>query len=103
MTIIDACFIKETNSTEPSQIISKEIVDVVQPSTPNIVEHSLPEERRSSAEQVRPFGKRIPRRESSMKRKKGKSQVFTDTPVKKAIEEEAIRKNKAAGKKQKGI
>ena len=93
--------IEETNSTKPNQIISKERVDVLQPSTPNIVEQCLPEERRSSAEQVRPFGKRPPRRESSIKRKKGKSQVFTDTPVKKAIEEEAIRKNKATGKKTK--
>ncbi|XP_037790091.1 uncharacterized protein LOC119585535 [Penaeus monodon] len=33
--------IEETNSTKQSQIISKETVDVVQPSTPNVVEQSV--------------------------------------------------------------
>ena len=54
--------IEEVNATKPNQIISKERVDVSQPSTPTIIEQSLPEERRPSAEQVRPFGKRPPRR-----------------------------------------
>ena len=49
----------------------------------------------TSAEQIRPFGKREPRKDGSNKRKKGKSQIFTDTPVKRAIEEEAnLKKSK---------
>ena len=50
----------------------------------------------SSAEQVRPFGKWPARKENATKRRKGRSRVFTDTPVRQAIEEEhAKRKTKS--------
>ena len=41
----------------------------------------------TSAEKIRPFGKREPRKDGSNKRKRGKTQIFTDSPVKRAIEE----------------
>ena len=46
----------------------------------------------SSAEQVRPCGKRPARKENATKRRKGRSSVFTDNPVRQAIEEEHAKK-----------
>ena len=42
-----------------------------------------------TAEAIRPFGRLAPRMKGKPARKKGKSQIFTDTPVKAAIEREA--------------
>ena len=56
----------------------------------------------SSAEQVRPFGKRPARKENVTKRRKGWSRVLTDTPVRQAIEEEHAKK-KTNSKARKNI
>ena len=49
-------------------------------------------------EMVRPFGRRSPRKhpEEGAKRKKGKSEIFTDTPVKARIEAECRKKDKVS-------
>ena len=61
----------------------------VQEITPARSQSSSVPETPVSAEDVRPFGVRQGRKESAPKRKKGKSQIFTDTPVKRQIEMEA--------------
>ena len=48
-------------------------------STPNLSDANISNASTSSAQQIRPFGKWPPRKENTAKRRKGKSQVFTDT------------------------
>ena len=55
---------------------------------------------KSTPQMVRPFGKMSPRKSGSNKRKKGKSQIFTDTPIKNALEAEMAAKRKPSGSKK---
>ena len=55
---------------------------------------------RTTPQMVRPFGKMSPRKSGSNKRKKGKSQIFTDTPIKNALEAEMAAKRKPSGSKK---
>ena len=72
-------------SDRPTQSISRESDKSLQ-STPS--QNQNVDIVSTSAEEIRPFGRRKPREDGSSKRKKGKSQIFTRTPVKMEIEEE---------------
>ena len=60
-----------------------------------------------SPEQVRPFAKAAPRKQSLRGRKQGSSKILTDTPVKQQIKAEEVarasRKGKAAKSKPRGV
>ena len=78
------------------KVLDNAVVETNQPleqSTPSFSDREMTIASTSSAEQVRPIGKRPARKENATKRRKGRSRVFTDAPVRQAIEEEhAIRR-----------
>ena len=53
-----------------------------------------------SPEVLRPFGKRAAKQVGSTQRKKGKSAIYTDTPIKKILEQEREINRKAKVRKQ---
>ena len=57
----------------------------------------------STPEEVRPFARRSPRKNETKKRKKGKSQILTDTPVKAAIELQSGAKKRSGNKAKKNL
>ena len=77
------------------KVLENAVVETNQPleqSTPSFSEREMTIASTSSAEQVRPFGKRPARKENATKRRKGRSRGFTDTPVRQAIKEEYAKK-----------
>ncbi len=67
------------------------------PTTPEPQPSSSDAAQPVSAEAIRPFGRLAPRVKGAPVRKKGKSQIFTDTPVKAALEREAQAKRSKQG------
>ncbi|XP_033124341.1 uncharacterized protein LOC117122744 [Anneissia japonica] len=84
---------------EPSTSGTTVATEIRQGDEPSISE--LPSTSKSPvyAEDVRPFGVREPKKAGATQRKKGKSQIFTDTPVKEQLEKEKQKKKSKSRKR----